>query len=179
MIGMRKLYLTHFWPFLILLAILMKNHGILEILTKIRFHHIILNLTNTNPLTNWQVFISMSWTWRWMWHKFSILWFSSTFWIYADSDILTRFGPIPKPTLIPIPIELEHEPLILNSHIHCWEMNVNFNFMIWTKLMNQLWLSNLNLIWVLFLSQYRCLFFSLLSSNHPFHKTTCHCWTKI
>ena len=35
-----------------------KNHGILKTLIKIQFHHKILNLTNINPLTNWQVFIS-------------------------------------------------------------------------------------------------------------------------
>ena len=46
MIGMRKLYLTHFQLFLIILTILTKNHGILEILTKIQFHHKTLNLTN-------------------------------------------------------------------------------------------------------------------------------------
>ena len=34
-----------------------KNHGILKTLTKIQFHQKILNLTNINPLTNWQVFI--------------------------------------------------------------------------------------------------------------------------
>ena len=31
----------------------------LEVMTKIQFHHKTLSLTNTNPLTNWQVFISM------------------------------------------------------------------------------------------------------------------------
>jgi len=36
-----------------------QGHGVLEILTKIQFHHNILNLINTNPLTNWQVFHSM------------------------------------------------------------------------------------------------------------------------
>ena len=44
-----------------ILAMLMKikNHGILKILTNIQFHHKTLNLTNINPLTNWQVFILM------------------------------------------------------------------------------------------------------------------------
>jgi len=36
-----------------------KNHGVLKTSTKIQFHHNILNLTNTKPLTNWQVSISM------------------------------------------------------------------------------------------------------------------------
>jgi len=37
----------------------MKNHGILKTLTKIQSHHTNLNLTNHNPLTNWQVLILM------------------------------------------------------------------------------------------------------------------------
>ena len=36
-----------------------KNHGVLEILTKIQFHYTKLNLTNLKFLTNWQVFHSM------------------------------------------------------------------------------------------------------------------------
>ena len=40
-------------------AILMKNHDILEILTKIQFHHKTFNLTNSKPLTDWQVLISI------------------------------------------------------------------------------------------------------------------------
>jgi len=60
-IGMRKISLPNSWLLQILLTILreIKNHGILETMTKISFHHKILNLINTNPLTNWQVFISM------------------------------------------------------------------------------------------------------------------------
>jgi len=60
-IGIRKLYLTYFRPFPIALVILIgtKNHSILETSTKIQFYHITLNLTNTKPLTNWQVLISM------------------------------------------------------------------------------------------------------------------------
>jgi len=36
-----------------------QESGILKTLTKIQFHHKILNLTNINSLTNWQVLISM------------------------------------------------------------------------------------------------------------------------
>ena len=36
-----------------------KNHGVLKALTMIQFHHTILNLTKTKPLTNWQVITSM------------------------------------------------------------------------------------------------------------------------
>ena len=35
---------------------------------------------------------------------------------------------IPKPTLIPIPIELEHEPLILDSHIPLLENECELQF---------------------------------------------------
>jgi len=50
MTRMRKLNLTHFWPFLILLAIVTKNHGILRILTKIQFHHKILSFNQYQPI---------------------------------------------------------------------------------------------------------------------------------
>ena len=46
---------------------------------------------------------------------------------------LADLDSIPKPILIPIPIEFEHEPPILDTHIYCWEMNVNLNYMIWTN----------------------------------------------
>ena len=44
-----------------------------------------------------------------------------------DSDLIL------KPTLIPIPIELEHEPLILDSHIPLLGNECQLNSMIWTK----------------------------------------------
>jgi len=52
-----ELYQTKFCPFLISLAILIKpkNHDVLEALNMIQFHHTILYLINTKPLTNWQV----------------------------------------------------------------------------------------------------------------------------
>ena len=36
-----------------------KSWNLEDFLAKIQFHHKTLNLTNTNPLTNWQVFILM------------------------------------------------------------------------------------------------------------------------
>ena len=59
MIEMGKVFLSNFLSFPISLAILIgtKNYGILETLTKILFHHNILNMTNPKPWTNWQVFI--------------------------------------------------------------------------------------------------------------------------
>ena len=52
---------THIRLFPIALTILIgtKNLGVLETLIKIQFHHINLNLTNSNPWTNWQIFHSM------------------------------------------------------------------------------------------------------------------------
>ena len=41
---------------------------------------------------------------------------------------LPNFDPIPKPTLIPIPINLEIEPPILNSHIPLIENECEFQF---------------------------------------------------
>ena len=41
---------------------------------------------------------------------------------------LPDFDPIPKPTLIPIPIEFEHEPPILDSHISLLENECELEF---------------------------------------------------
>ena len=43
--------------------------------------------------------------------------FSFTFESMLTPVFLADLDPIPKPTLIPIPIELEHKPPILDSHI--------------------------------------------------------------
>jgi len=61
-------------------------------------------------------------------------------------DSVPDLDSILKPTLIPVPINLEHNPVVLNSHIQFWEKNVNLNSLIWTQLLNQNRLSNLNLI---------------------------------
>jgi len=65
-----------------------------------------------------------------------ILWFSFKFWINIDSGILTRFGQIPKPTLILVLIQLEIEPPILESHIPLIEKEHEFNSLIWNQLLN-------------------------------------------
>ena len=41
---------------------------------------------------------------------------------------LPDLHPIPKPTLIPIPVELEHEPTILDSHISLLENECELQF---------------------------------------------------
>ena len=46
-----------------------------------------------------------------------MLWFSLLFEFIFTPVSLPYLYPISKPTLIPIPIELEHEPPILDSHI--------------------------------------------------------------
>ena len=46
------------------------------------------------------------------------------FWIYVDSDL----GPISKPTLTSLPLELEHESLILDSHISLLEKECELEF---------------------------------------------------
>ena len=43
---------------------------------------------------------------------------------------LPDLDPIPEPTLILVPTNLEHEPLILESHISLMKKNVNFNSLI-------------------------------------------------
>ena len=51
---------------------------------------------------------------------------------------LPDLHPISKPTLIPIPVELEHEPTILDSHIPLLRNECELEFYDWTKPMNQL-----------------------------------------
>ena len=57
-----------------------------------------------------------------------MLWFNFTFWIYADSGILTRFGPNFEVNTDSISIELEHEPPILDSHILLLENEYELQF---------------------------------------------------
>ena len=78
---------------------------------------------------------------------------------------LPDLDPVPKLTLIFLPMDHETEPSILDSHIPLLGNEYEIQFLIWTKLLNQLQFSNLNLIWVLFLSQYRSYSF--------------HCWAQI
>jgi len=106
----------------------MKNNGTLEILTKIQFYHKVLNLTNINPLTNLQIFISMRLNLKMNVMPIPNVWFSSIFWIYADSGILTQFGPNFEANTDFYPIELEHELLILNSHIPSLENECELEF---------------------------------------------------
>jgi len=116
---MKKLSLSNLWLFLIFLAILMetKNHGILKTMIKIQFHHKFW----TWPIPNhWQIgkfLFQWDWTWRWCDTNSqccdSVSLFKSTLTPVSLSDL----DPIPKPTLIPIPIELKHEPPILDSQV--------------------------------------------------------------
>ena len=39
------------------------------------------------------------------------------FWIYVDSGILTKLDPCPEPILIPVSIDFEIEPPLLDSYI--------------------------------------------------------------
>ena len=128
---MRKIYLTHILPFLIALTILIgtKNLGILKTLIKTQFHYTNLSLTNSKPWTNWQVFHSMDWTWMWMWPRSPILWFSSHPRIYVDSGTLPNLDQFSEPTFIPVPIELEIESPILDSHIPLMEKECEFQFL--------------------------------------------------
>ena len=50
---------------------------------------------------------------------------------------LTDLDSFSEPTLIPVSIDLETEPPILDSHIPLMEREVNFNFLIWSQLLNQ------------------------------------------
>ena len=52
-----------------------------------------------------------------MWPWPITLWFNFNFWIYVNSGILPKLDPFPEPTLIPISIDFESEPPLLDSHI--------------------------------------------------------------
>ena len=73
------------------------------------------------PILNfWQIVklsLQWSWTWTWMWPQFPILWFNSIFNLMLTPISSSDFDHNREPILIPIPINLEHEPPILKSHI--------------------------------------------------------------
>ena len=106
-----------------------KNHGILKTLTKIQFHHKTLNLTNINPLTNWQVFILM---------RLNLIMnvnpmpnFVIQFFIFESiltPVFLPNLDQIAKPIFIPVSINLEIESLNLDSHIPLMEKEYEFQF---------------------------------------------------
>jgi len=123
-----KLYLTHFQPFLIFLAILTKNYDVFDTLTKIQFHHNIFKLINPKSLTKWQVFTSRNWTWLWMWAWSPTLWFSFNFRICVDFGILTQFGPNSRADIDSYTIDLEIEPSILDTHIPLMDHECELQF---------------------------------------------------
>ena len=94
-----------------------KNHGILNILIKIQFHHKTLNLTNINPLTYWQVFISVKLNLNMnvtLIHNFMII---PKFESILTSVSLPKLDPFFELTLILVSIDFEIEPPLLDSHI--------------------------------------------------------------
>jgi len=50
---------------------------------------------------------------------------------------LTDLAPFPGSTLIPVSVELETEPPILDSHISLMGNECDFNSFIWNQLLNQ------------------------------------------
>jgi len=59
---------------------------------------------------------------------------------------LLDLDPIPKPTLIPVPIDLETEPPILDSHIPLIENECEFQFFYLEPTLEPNWLVKLNFI---------------------------------
>ena len=92
---------------------------------------------------------------------------------------LPDLDPIPKPTLIHIPIELEHEPPILDSHIPLLgnEYELQFYDLDQTHEPTPTLEPKFDLSFIP--ESVSVPIFSLLSTNHAFYKTTFHCWTKV
>ena len=90
-----------------------------------------------------------------------------------DSDLIL------KPTLIPIPIELEYEPLILDNHIPLLgnECELQFYDLDQTHEPTLTLEPKLDLSFIPESDQF--LFLSMLSPNHPFNKATFQYWTKV
>ena len=49
---------------------------------------------------------------------------------------LPKLDPLLEPTLIPVSMDFEIEPFLLDSHISLMEIDVKLNFLIWTQLLN-------------------------------------------
>ena len=99
-------------------------------MTKIQFHHKNLELDQYQPIDKLASFyfneIELD-------HEYELdLQFCDS--VQNFESMLTLISlpdldPIFEPTLIPLPMHLEHEPPILNSHIPLLEKNVNINFL--------------------------------------------------
>ena len=93
--------------------------------------------------------------------------------------ILPDLGPILKLILIPIPIEFEHEPSILDSHIPLLGNECELELYD----LDQTYELTLTLEPKLDLSfipeSVSILIPSTLESNQTFHRIAFHCWTKV
>jgi len=90
-----------------------------------------------------------------------------------------NLDPILKSTWISIPIKLEYEPPILDSHIPLLDNEYEFEFYDFDQTHELILTLKPKLDLNIIPSQYRFPFPSLLSPNHPFHKITFYYWTKI
>ena len=101
-----------------------KNHEILKTLTKIQFHHTNLNLTNSNKLASFS-FNEIELECECDPNPQpcdSVPIFKSMFTLVS----LPNLHQFPEPTFIPIPIDLEIESPIFDSHIPLMEKECEF-----------------------------------------------------
>jgi len=106
-----------------------KNHGILKTLIKIQFHHKTLNLTNINPLTNWQVSFNEIELDNECEPDPQLCDSVSIFESMLTPVFLPNLDQFPQPTFIPISIDLEIESQILDSHIPLIGKECEFQFL--------------------------------------------------
>jgi len=89
---------------------------------------------------------------------------------------LSNLDSITEPTLIPIPIDLEIEPPILDSHILLMDLKCELKFFDLDPTPEPKLTLKPKLD---FLSQYWFLNLSFLSPSEPFTQVTFYCWTKV
>ena len=143
---MKKFHLAYVRLFSIALVILMKtkNHGVLETLTKIQFHHETLTWQMS---THWQIgHFSFQWNWTWMWPRSLTLWFNSNFWIYVGSGILTQVGTSFRANIYSCVHRSRIESPILENDIPLMGKECEIRFFDLDSTLDQNWLSNPKLI---------------------------------
>ena len=87
---------------------------------------------------------------------------------------LPNLDPLPEPTLIPVSMDFEIEPLLLDCHTSLMGCEVQFFDLDSTLEPKPTLESKVDFPELVLVPD-----FSFQSPNHPFHKITFYCWTKV